>query len=191
MSIKKGENRSVRHTKKRIRDGLLDLMRQKPIQDISVRELTDHIDLNRGTFYFHYRDIYDLLSQIEDDLINQLQEVISPHNTEDDPLKILENLFIFLKENADFGSIILGSGGDMAFVERVKQAVAETLIQNWGSKTFGQSPIELEFFDTYLINGFLGIVQLWYRTNMERPPHDMALFASQIITGSFAAFNTR
>ena len=51
------ENRSVRNTKRRLRDGLLQLLDRKPINEISVKELTDLVDVNRGTFYFHYQDI--------------------------------------------------------------------------------------------------------------------------------------
>lgn len=183
MSIKKGDNRSVRHTKKRIKDGLLDLMRQKSIQNISVKELTDYIDLNRGTFYFHYRDIYDLLAQLENELITRLQEVLSSHRGH--PLETLEELFAFLKENSDFCSIMLGPRGDASFIERTKQAVTETLINIWNFNNPEQEHAEYEFFDAYIINGFIGIVQLWYKTDMERSPHDMALFASQIIAASF------
>ena len=50
------ENRSVRNTKRRLREGLLRLLEQKPINEISVKELTELVDVNRGTFYFHYQD---------------------------------------------------------------------------------------------------------------------------------------
>ena len=56
MSEKK-KNRSVLRSQKMLKDGFLDLMQQKPIQQITVKELCDHVDLNRGTFYLHYRDV--------------------------------------------------------------------------------------------------------------------------------------
>ena len=60
------ENRSVRNTKKKLREGLLRLMEDKPINEIPVKELTELVDVNRGTFYFHYTDIYDLLRRMEE-----------------------------------------------------------------------------------------------------------------------------
>lgn len=187
MSIKKGDNRSVRHTKKRIKEGLIELMREKPIQNISVKELTEHIDLNRGTFYFHYRDIYDLLNQLEDELLDELQKVLIPNIQS--PHETVEALFLFLKENADLCSITLGASGDMNFVERTKDTVAQTLIKIWNSNNPGIDPKEYEFFDAYIINGFIGIVQLWYESGMVRSPHDMAVFAADIISASFDAFS--
>ena len=69
------ENRSVRNTRRRLRDGLLQLLEVKPIHDVSVKELTELVDVNRGTFYFHYQDIYDLLHRIEDDFFEHFDRL--------------------------------------------------------------------------------------------------------------------
>ncbi|MFR9208180.1 MAG: TetR/AcrR family transcriptional regulator [Lachnospiraceae bacterium] len=57
----------TRVTKMLIRKAFTDLLKQKPIQSISIKELCESAGINRGTFYSHYSDIYDLLKQIEDD----------------------------------------------------------------------------------------------------------------------------
>lgn len=46
----KGKNRSVQRTQALLKDGLTELMQTKPVQNITVRELTDYVNLNRGTF---------------------------------------------------------------------------------------------------------------------------------------------
>lgn len=61
----KSENRSVRRTKKLLINHLIGLLKQKPINQISVKELTDLCDLNRGTFYLYYKDIYDMIEKLE------------------------------------------------------------------------------------------------------------------------------
>ena len=55
----KKEDRRVRRTKKLLSQGLIELMQQKQVKDITVRELADLVDVNRGTFYLYYRDIFD------------------------------------------------------------------------------------------------------------------------------------
>ena len=60
----KTEDRRVRRTKKLLQQGLTELMERKPVKDITVRELADLTDLNRGTFYMHYRDVFDMLDQV-------------------------------------------------------------------------------------------------------------------------------
>ena len=57
-------DRRVRKTKRQLRLALMKLMADKSIKDISVRELAAIADINRGTFYIHYKDVYDLLSML-------------------------------------------------------------------------------------------------------------------------------
>ena len=73
----KKEDRRVRRTKKLLSQGLIELMQHKQVKDITVRELAERVDVNRGTFYLYYRDIFDLLERLEEDLFEQLNEVIS------------------------------------------------------------------------------------------------------------------
>ena len=48
------EDRRIRRTKRLLRQALAELMNEKDFKDITVKEITDRADLNRGTFYFHY-----------------------------------------------------------------------------------------------------------------------------------------
>ena len=57
---KKREDRRTAYSKKAIRESLLSLMRDKPLNKITVREICERADVNRSTFYAYYEDIYDL-----------------------------------------------------------------------------------------------------------------------------------
>lgn len=70
------QERRVRRTRAMILNGFIQLMQQKPVKDISVRELADLVDINRSTFYLHYTDIYDLLEQTENNLMEQFLSII-------------------------------------------------------------------------------------------------------------------
>ena len=69
-------DRRIRRTKAILSRSLIQLMEEKEIRDISVKELTDLADINRGTFYLHYNDIYDLLAQMEDELFVEFNEIL-------------------------------------------------------------------------------------------------------------------
>ncbi len=51
-------------------------MKQKPLKSITVRELTELADLNRGTFYLHFKDVYDLAEQIENGIFDRFKRKI-------------------------------------------------------------------------------------------------------------------
>ena len=65
MNAKGDANRSVRMTKQRLYQALIRLLQEKDLREITVRELTEQAGISRGTFYFHYADIYALSEAIE------------------------------------------------------------------------------------------------------------------------------
>lgn len=57
-------------TKNSIRNAFLELRKQKPLEKISVKELAEHAYINKATFYTHYRDIFDLADQLENEFFD-------------------------------------------------------------------------------------------------------------------------
>ena len=111
-------DRRVRKTKRQLRLALMKLMADKSIKDISVRELAAIADINRGTFYIHYKDVYDLLSSLEDELADGLVAVCRRHNAKDSEGKTypyLMELYQYIEQNSDLCHVLLGKNGDIAF----------------------------------------------------------------------------
>ena len=69
-------DRRVRKTKKQLRLALMELLVEKSAKSISVRELAERADINRGTFYIHYRDVGDLLQRLEDEMARLAGSII-------------------------------------------------------------------------------------------------------------------
>ena len=106
----KKEDRRVRRTKKLLSQGLIELMQHKQVKDITVRELAERVDVNRGTFYLYYRDIFDLLERLEEDLFEQLNEVILAHKGEPVLAHIrpmLTDVFHIVAENKEICRVLL------------------------------------------------------------------------------------
>ena len=59
------QDRRVRRSKAQLRQALIQLLQEKPVEEITVRELTERADVNRGTFYSHYQNIYHMLEQVK------------------------------------------------------------------------------------------------------------------------------
>ena len=69
-------DRRIRKTRRLLRECLTALLKEKKVQDITVREIADMADINRGTFYLHYKDVFDLMEQIENGLLKELEDMI-------------------------------------------------------------------------------------------------------------------
>ena len=67
----------VRYTKDIIRKVFLDLLVEKPLNKITVKEVCELAEINRGTFYKHYQDIYDLMEQLENEALHRFEELLS------------------------------------------------------------------------------------------------------------------
>ena len=113
-------DRRVRKTKKQLRQALMDLMSEKPSKSISVRELAERADINRGTFYIHYKDVGDLLQRLEDEMAERLILVCKKYayaNTEVNAFPYLTELYRFAQDNADLCLVLLGPNGDRAYTD--------------------------------------------------------------------------
>ena len=76
-------DRRVRKTRKLLKECLIRLLKEKRVQDITVRELTDMADLNRGTFYLHYKDVFDLLEKTEAELMDEFNSLVMSYDAKD------------------------------------------------------------------------------------------------------------
>lgn len=63
-------------TKRNIKDAFLQLRAHKPLERITVKELSEMAEISKATFYLHYKDIYDLSEQLQDDIIQKILENI-------------------------------------------------------------------------------------------------------------------
>ena len=122
----KKEDRRVRCTKNLLTQGLIQLMQEKQIKDITVRELADLVDVNRGTFYLYYRDIFDMLEQIETEIFERFNQIISAHQegrilSQTQPM--FSDLFHFIAENEEMCRTLLSTNGDIKFLQRLSDVV--------------------------------------------------------------------
>ena len=181
------ENRSVRNTKARLRASMLSLMQQKPVKEITVKELCDLANINRGTIYFHYSDIYGLLSAMEDDFFTEFDKVSNSQIKMGGAYEYLMAIFGFLGANAEFCRAFLGPNGDSTFVERVKSLVDTKCSMFWRSAAPQGSQERFALYNAFIINGCVGVIQRWLEEGMRETPEEIAQLIATIVSSSALA----
>ncbi|MFA6889664.1 MAG: TetR/AcrR family transcriptional regulator, partial [Bacilli bacterium] len=73
-------DRRVDKTKKLLRETLVTLMEEKELRKITISEMTARANINRGTFYLHYIDIYDMVEKLGDEIIDIIKDIIDSNN---------------------------------------------------------------------------------------------------------------
>ncbi|WHY76867.1 TetR/AcrR family transcriptional regulator [Neobacillus sp. WH10] len=188
MSERHADRRIIR-TKRMIRDALTLLMEEKGFEAITVRDLTERADINRGTFYLHYEDKYDLLEQCEEEIINGINKLTLKINPEDalsfdgqkEPFPFIVYLFEYLHENSSFMKAVLGPNGDASFQEKLKELIKRTFYQNILSKINQEDMlVPVDFLIAYVCSAHLGVIQHWLESGMEKSPREMALILARI-----------
>ncbi|MCQ4725589.1 TetR/AcrR family transcriptional regulator [Anaerotignum faecicola] len=159
------EDRRVRRTKKLLKQGLSELMKEKDFKDISVKDITDRMDLNRGTFYLHYTDIYDLLNKIETDVLDDFQRVIDTYRQKTDKrslLPVIEPLAAYISENADICRILFLNKASTDFSIKLKNLIitnGKTLIEE--RFKINASAETINYLLNYMAYGIIGIMKEW------------------------------
>ncbi len=170
-------DRRVRKTRAALKQSLTTLLQEKNVKDISVKELTDLADVNRGTFYLHYNDVFDLLEQSENDLLEELHKIadsISAETVRSNPALFFEKIYTVCSENASLVRILLGENGDIRFLNRIRNFLREKCLNDWHSLLH---QVDLEKFDAYysfLVGGCCSLLQYWFAGDMKQTPKELA-----------------
>lgn len=179
-------DRRVRKTKALLLQGLMQLMETKDVQDISVKELSDLADINRGTFYLHYSDVYDMLRQIEDELFLEFQGIIdrtlTPDSAIHSPQITFSEIFTFLDRHRETARVMMGPHGDLAFVNRLKDLVQKRLDNILTSK---QASGDSYYMEAFAVSGCIGVIETWLNQPNPPAPDTMAYICGNILTKGF------
>ncbi|MBM4761404.1 TetR/AcrR family transcriptional regulator [Bacillus sp. B15-48] len=174
-----------------IQKSFLQLLKEKPFMKVSVRDITTIAAINRGTFYLHYQDKYDLLHQMEENLLRGLElhlqrlkpDVLLLEAEKGQISTLAVEVFRYIQTNAELFQVLLGENNHFGFHKRLKlffvNHFGEKMIQN---KTFFQGlTIRKDYFSSFATSAFLGLVEQWLDNSLAESPDEMADMYIQII----------
>lgn len=158
-----GTDKRVRYTRMFLRESLIRLMREKPISRITVKELCEGAEINRATFYAHYRDQYDLLEQTERELIadvNRCIDSLVEAPDQDHLRRVVLEIIHIIDKNLECVRVLWGKNGDMQFQENMARLFHDQLISLL-PKSNKENALQCEFICLYTIHGCIGILRQW------------------------------
>lgn len=168
------ENRKTRYTRKVLQDSLMEIMKEKPIAKITIKEICEKADINRTTFYTHYKDQYDLLEQIENETLTWAGERIGEilETTEkSEVIKILESIFEYFTENNNHIQVLMSEQGDIDFQKKVFTLIYEQCEMSY---PYAKNVATEELYFIFAINGSIGLIQHWLKNGLDKSAKEMA-----------------
>ncbi len=121
---KKAEYRSSIRSKTLIRSALVSLMQEKPFEKITITDIVRKADINRGTFYAHFKDSREVLERIRADALHEMEEAfysLPADTVMRDPRPLLERITKFLSEESSYYKMLLSTTGIQEFLNEIKQ----------------------------------------------------------------------
>ena len=171
-------------TKSRIKTAFHELLKEKGIEGLTVMDIARKAGINRGTFYAHYVDKYELMEKLEMEIIYDLKQILirSEEGDPNDPVElipyslILESL-VYVKHDFAFISAIAGKGGDPQFITMVKEILSElitTKIAQSPELEFKKENLPEDYAQEILLSSIVGIILLWIKKGAKETPEEIA-----------------
>ena len=192
MPKKTKTDRRVQRTRQALRSALLELIKEKGYDSISVEEITQHANLGRATFYLHYKDKEDLLVDEFNIIVNERARIISDipfsdwlpalenpdQATENKPAPPLLMAFQHVANHADLYRILLQNENSDRTLERIRKIIAQSITEFMQTKVENDPipilfEVPIDLLAAYFSGALLSCVDWWLEQGKSFSPEEM------------------
>ncbi|WP_276358064.1 TetR/AcrR family transcriptional regulator [Cohnella caldifontis] len=167
-------DRRILKTQESLKKAVIELMSEKKFDDITIQDIADRANVNRGTIYLHYQDKYDLLDKIIESLINELKEMDAWACEMDWTDALVPYFEYFEKNHLLFSTMLATKGAPASFRTRLLASFMEgfkgEIDRESGKNADLHDDVMLQFAGT----AYVGVIEWWIRNGMPYPPKVMA-----------------
>ncbi|MBD0382029.1 TetR/AcrR family transcriptional regulator [Paenibacillus sedimenti] len=183
-------DRRQARTKQLLNKALMELIEEKGTDGVTVTDIATRADINRGTFYLHYRDVPDMLEQIKEEVFVNIEkcilqldinEVIKNANT-GKPYPISVMIFEEIARHADFLKVMFGPKGDLSYAIRFRNFMATHIFNKLSYLQPAEDNflIPRDYLIAYMSSANFGMLMHWLESGMKQTPYQMGLIMTQI-----------
>ena len=158
------QDRRIKRTKMLLQNALVDLMLEKAVGKISVKELTQKADVNRSTFYLHYLDIYDMLEQMENEFVETIQgffhDFFTPLPTSM-PLTLFVNISEWLEQDKVYYVKLLRGSASGYIFEELESRIRDEFLTLLYLIFLDEESLDLRTRVNFTVSGTVGVLRMW------------------------------
>ncbi|MCD8799458.1 TetR/AcrR family transcriptional regulator [Mammaliicoccus sciuri] len=165
------EDRRVRKSKRAIKQAFIQLLKENNLDRITIQQISDLADVNRGTFYLNYEDKYALLDEMENEQIEEIKGFVdirkmdlstktSDRFIEDFANKVIKNVITHIEHNIEFYQVILNLERKSQIEEQLAEIVRSNIKHLIGDKDdiFG---IPENYYLSYVVGSMMSMIKYW------------------------------
>ena len=171
-------------TKKALAEALKQLLTRKPINKITINDITEQCGISRMTFYYHFKDIYDLVEWTQEEAT---QQIIGENRYADNWQQGFLDLLKEVKDNQKLYMNVYRSM-DREAIERYLLKKVEPLLMPVVEKEaagMGISPEGKRVVAIFYTYAFIGVVLDWISKGMPLTPQQVVTLTAAVVQGDF------
>lgn len=170
----------IKVTKSMFHHALLDILKEKPIDQVSVKELVEAAELNRSTFYLHYSSPLDLLKEIENQFVEEKLVKFDSYWAGTMDQGRMAAIISIVMEDKELCRILMSENGDPQFLVSLKLLVKDDVLDGWKKGHPRISNEKLEFLYDYVFSGSTQLILSWIRDPQGVSPEEFSGFLESL-----------
>lgn len=174
----------VRYTQRVLKESFLSLLREKPVNKITVKEVCELAELNRATFYAHYSDCFALMDRIEQELLDAFEQSLRLIEGFDVSV-LISAIYTMVEQHEDACRVLIFNGASPSLLGRMIDLAKEDSIASWKLQLHHASDAELEMLYIHLSNGLMNVVLGGYDKYSRE---EVISFVNRIVKSSLSLF---
>ena len=158
-------DRRIQKTRQSIMNTFIDLLAEKGFEKITINDIAERANINRGTVYLHYVDKFDLLDKCIETYVEQLLHHCA--NSADTKLDVsaFQSVFEYLEKNFSIYKLLLSNERIGFFRSRLYAIIAQTITEVIGIKSENHA-FSNGVTTHFLASGFIGVLEWWINNSM-------------------------
>jgi len=183
-------------TKQHIIETFFEMMSDIGFEQIRVSSLAKRAGINRGTFYHHFLDKYEILEEVENEMYTNFRLLLEEQLCLD--MKILDNespniqallektcleIMIFLYERKELAQVLLGKNGRPQFIEKLESLYCQTVRNNMNPNN-QDDDYQTHYLQEFVFSGIISVIKCWLRNGAKETPEEVANIIAISLTNS-------
>ncbi len=178
-------DRRVLKTKRAIRNAFAKLMAEKDINDITIIELAATADINRKTFYNYYSGVYQVVEDIERDILQSYEELLGNvefRQSMDAPYALFERFSRLIDMDPEFFGYLLTMNGNSHLITRIMRLIKEKTCAAMVAQ-MDVAPHKADIMIDFVLSGMLSVYQHWFSSDRSVPLDEISRVISAMSFG--------
>ena len=181
----KAEYRSAKRSRNLIRQAYTELLKEKDLNKITVTDIVNRADINRGTFYAHYPDVRGVTEEIENEFIDKMLNILSKFKYNKffkNPTPLLLETSRFLEKDEKFYKILIQSNNSEIFLEKLKKIFSDHVLSDTDIPDDLKNTKTVKLRISYFAGGIVNVYKQWFKGELDCSINDIALEISKLLS---------